>query len=157
MAVIDIWQMYLPGREPINQPLRPWTEALDLPMATQMIHLKQLMLSRPVLRRIPDPSMLNEVQEEGQNYKIATRDSEGTYGMVYYPLGGTASLNLSAFSGDTLNTWWYDPRTGAAFPGETHKKSSHAVIEAPTSGLGNDWVLVIDVEGSNYPTPGNAN
>jgi len=45
----DVWQMYKLDKEPINQPLRPWLEALDLPMANQAKHLKNLMLSRPVL------------------------------------------------------------------------------------------------------------
>jgi hypothetical protein len=150
----DVWQMYLPGREAINQPLRPWPQALDLPMANQMIHLKELMLSRPVLTRIPDQSMINQKQEDYNDYKIATRDAKGSYGMVYFPNGGSVSLDLSAFSDDALKTWWFDPRTGAGFVGEALQKSNNVLVEAPTSGRGNDWVLVIDAAGAGFQRPG---
>lgn len=150
----DVWQMYLPGREPNIQPLRPWTQALDMPMANQMIHLKQLMLSRPYTSRIPDQSMIDEPQEANNHYKIATRDSGGTYGMVYFPTGGRVGLDLSSFTGDALKLWWYDPRTGAAFPGGLIEKSHAAPVEAPSSGIGNDWVLVIDLVNAGYKKPG---
>ena len=44
----DIWQMYKIGRDPINQPLRPWPEALDLPMANQVKHLKKSYVEPPI-------------------------------------------------------------------------------------------------------------
>ena len=34
----SVWQMWVPGREPINDPLMPWTEAIDQPGAAQMQH-----------------------------------------------------------------------------------------------------------------------
>jgi len=113
----DVWQMYKLDKEPINQPLRPWPVALDLPMANQAKHLKHLMLSRPVLSRIPDQSMIIGNQPDDNNYVIATRDSKGTYAMIYFPTGKTTLLDLSKLNGLKFYTWWFDPRTGNTFKG----------------------------------------
>ena len=150
----DVWQMYTVERDGINGPLRPWPIALDLPMANQVQHLKNLMLSRPYLSRIPDQSMVLELQEENSDYVIATRDEKGSFAMIYFPTGKTAVLNLSSLSGNKLNTWWYDPRTGNAYEGENLKKANNIKILPPTSGKGNDWVLVVDSAGNNFKAPG---
>jgi hypothetical protein len=150
----DVWQMYTLDKTPINQPLRPWTEALDLPMANQVKHVKNLMLSRPFLTRVPDQSLIIGDQNE-MNHISAIRDDKGSYAMIYLPLGGKTYLNLSSLSSAKLSTWWYDPRTGNSYTGENLEKSSRVAIEAPTTGKGNDWVLVID--SATYSAPGKTN
>lgn len=150
----DVWQMYKQGREGINRPLRPWPEALDLPMANQVRHLKRLMLSRPFLTRIPDQSMIIDQQPEDNDYVIATRDQDGKYAMVYFPTGKSVEININALDGNTFTSWWYDPRTGAAFKAGELTKSSRLTIQPPTSGKGNDWVLVIDSQNQTFLTPG---
>ncbi|QIA08637.1 glycoside hydrolase family 140 protein [Draconibacterium halophilum] len=150
----DVWQMYKLDKTPVNQPLRPWPEALDLPMANQMKHLKNLMLSRPVLTRIPDQSMVMDPQPEDNNYVIATRDNNGTYAMIYFPTGKTTFLDFSELKGTTFNSWWFDPRTGNVFMGPSLDKSIKTKIEPPTFGKGQDWVLVVDNSREAYNKPG---
>ena len=150
----DVWQMYLTDKTPINQPLRPWPQALDLPMANQAKHLKHLMLSRPFLTRIPDQSMIRGSQPEDNHYKAATRDSQGRYAMVYFPNGGKVTLDLSSMADKQLNTSWFDPRTGNAFDGETIRKADEIHMQAPTTGKGHDWVLVIDGSTSHFSKAG---
>lgn len=152
----DVWQMYTTDRDGINGPLRPWPEALDLPMANQVRHLKNLMLSRPFLSRIPDQSMIAEDQEEDNDYVIATRDLNGTYAMIYFPTGKKTKLDLDALRGNKFKSWWYDPRTGNAYPGGEINNSGLVEITPPTQGLGNDWVLVIDAEDSEFLSPDQA-
>lgn len=150
----DVWQMYKLDKTPVNQPIRPWPEALDLPMANQMKHLKNLMLSRPVLTRIPDQSMVIDPQPEDSNYVIATRDNNGTYAMIYFPTGKKTFLDFSELKGTTFNSWWFDPRTGNAFMGPSLDKSIKTKIEPPTFGKGQDWVLVVDNSREAYNKPG---
>jgi hypothetical protein len=150
----DVWQMFKQGRDPINRPLRPWPVALDLPMANQVRYLKNLMLSRPYLTRIPGQDMVLAGQEENNDYVIATRDQQGSYAMIYFPTGKSRDLDLTSLNGSNLNTWWYDPRTGATFRGEALSNSSRVDIAPPSSGKGNDWVLVIDSGDENFPAPG---
>lgn len=140
----DIWQMYKIGREPINQPLRPWEKALDLPMANQVKHLKKLILSRTFLTRIPDQTMVVTQQIEDENYVIATRDSKGSYAFIYFPTGKSVTLNVSKLTGSQLKATWYDPRTGVYLNEKIISKSASYKPTLPSSGKGQDWVLVID-------------
>ncbi len=149
----DVWQMHSLGEEGINGPLRPWPVALDLPMAWQVQHLKNLMLSRPFLDRIPDQSLVMDAQEENSEYVIATRDAKGNYAMVYFPTGKPMSLNLSSLEKD-LESWWFDPRTGNAIRGKDLAASASIEVVPPSQGMGQDWVLVLDHKGSAYQKPG---
>lgn len=149
-----VWQMFTLDRDPINYPLRPWKEALTLPVATQMQHLKHLMLSRPFLSRIPAQSMVVGEQEDDENYVIATRDDEGSYAMVYFPTGKSVSLNLTVLAGDFVRGWWYDPRTGVSFPASSFPTLDAVIIQPPSQGKGNDWVLVLDEVEKQYAKPG---
>lgn len=150
----DVWQMYTLDKEPLNNPLRPWPKALDLPMANQVKHLKNLFLSRPFLTRIPDLSIVKTPQREDTSYVIATRDSEGAYAMVFFPTGAPTLLDFSMLKGDTLNLWWYDPRTGNAYETTRITKSGAVTITPPTSGKGHDWVLVVDDVSKKFGPPG---
>ena len=149
-----VWQMYAPDKEPINGPLRPWTAALEMPMANQVKHLKNLMLSRPFLTRIPDQDIIHGEQAENNDYKIATRDQNGSYAMVYMPTGGKVDLDVTALASNKLTAWWYDPRTGSSFLGGEVLKSDYVTIHAPTSGKGHDWVLVLDATQTEFSAPG---
>lgn len=142
-----VWQMYTPDRKPINMPLRPWKVALDLPMANQVKHLKELMLSRPFLTRVPAQEMVKTSQEDDEHYVIATKDSEGTYAMVYFPTGKTVDLDVSSLSGNRIGLSWHDPRTGNSYTDGSIEKSDRVTVTPPTyGGKGHDWVLVLDVE-----------
>ena len=146
-----VWQMYAPGKTPVNGPLRPWYKSLDLPMANQVRHLKNLMLSRPFLSRVPDREMITEGPEDELSKVLATRDSSGSYAMVYFPDGKSARLNLESLKNKELITWWYDPRTGNAYQGPDLMRVSNIDVIPPTQGRGNDWVLVIDADHFDRP------
>lgn len=149
----DVWQMYTPDREGINHPLRPWPLALDLPMANQVKHLKNLMLSRPFLTRVPAPYMVPEEQAETMDYVIATADSQGSYAMVYFPTGKNTRVDFSGLAGEELLSWWFDPRTGNSFAGPLVTKALLAIVP-PSSGKGQDWVLVVDDASYAFGRPG---
>lgn len=153
----DVWQMYTQDDEGINQPLRPWAVALDLPMANQVRHLKNLMLSRPFLTRIPDQSMIPTEQKENNEYISATRDESGSYALIYFPTGKSATLNISMLVGDTLTRWWYDPRTGNAYQDGTFENTGSTTVTPPTAGKGHDWVLVLDSNTKAFSAPGKTN
>ncbi len=150
----DVWQMFRKGQEGVNGPLRPWKEALEMPMATQIKHLKNLMLSRPYFDRIPDQGLIEGEQVDGNDYVTATRDDSGTYAFIYFPEGKTKNINTRNLKAEKLNIWWYDPRTGASFViGQMQNFGSFSAVP-PSSGKGNDWVLVIDDASKGYPKPG---
>ncbi len=101
----SVWQMWSPARTPINNPLMPWHEAIDQPGAAQMQHARALLESRPFLTRIPDPDVIvagtipTSVPGTGRYHFAATRDSAGSYAMVYAPVGRTFSVKMSVDRG----------------------------------------------------------
>jgi hypothetical protein len=140
-----VWQMYTLDRQPINGPLKPWQKSLDLPVANQMKHLKSLMLSKPYFSRIPDYEMVVSVQKDDDHFVIATRDMVGTYAFIYFPTGKTVEVDFSKLQDAAMIGSWYDPRTGVSFPySGTELIKGKNNIEAPSSGKGQDWVLIVD-------------
>jgi hypothetical protein len=88
--------MYAPPRQPINGPHFPWYEAIDLPGAGQMQHLRWLIESRPMLDRVPDQSLITNAL--GANDRIqATRGND--YLFVYTAQGKPFTVNMGKISG----------------------------------------------------------
>jgi hypothetical protein len=140
----DVWQMFSPDKLPVNNPRRPWYDALDMPGANQMKHLKNLMISKPFLSRIPDQSLVASDNVSGAEYVVGTRDMEGTYALIYIPVGKKVKINLDKLSGKTLKFTWYNPKDGSYSAVNELTKKGVQEFTTPTLGIGNDWVLVID-------------
>lgn len=159
----SVWQMFdaEKGRYPINRPLMPWHEAIDQPAAGQAVHLKNLMESRPYFTRKPSPDFIvqDEVQSSvpgaGRYHFAATMDEEGSYAMVYAPIGRSFSVNTSMLQGERIIAWWYCPRTGEATEiGKFTNDGKERSFMPPTPGEAMDWVLVLDDASKKYPAPG---
>lgn len=142
-----VWQMYDLDKTPVNAPLKPWHQSLNLEVANQVKHLKNLMLSRPYFDRIPDQSLIGTTQSYNDSYLAASRNQSGTYALIYSPTGLDIPLNLSKMKGDRFRLTWFDPRTGVQFPGNNGEivgKEKNQTVSPPSSGRGNDWVLIVD-------------
>jgi len=156
----SVWQMYFPGKNPVNRPLMPWYEAIDQPGAGQMVYGRLLMESRPFLTRIPDNSIIvtaevaSSVPGAGAYSFVATRDTEGTYLMVYVPVGRKFSVKTSVINDKKLVVWWYNPRTGEPVEKGKFENSGELTFISPEPGENTDWILVIDAASAKYPAPG---
>jgi hypothetical protein len=140
----DIWQMLDATRPPITAARTPWNEALFLPGARQMHHAKDLLLARPFLTRIPDQGLLASDPGMGTDHVQATRDSEGSYALVYSASGQPFTVKMDRMSG-TARAAWFDPRTGETTPFGTFPPTGEQEFTPPTQGHGCDWVLTLDV------------
>jgi hypothetical protein len=153
----SVWQMWSPKYTPMSFPSPAWDEAIYGLGARQLVHLKNLMLSRPYFTRIPAPDLLPDVasfpmpvnQEDRINpvraaYPVATRDSEGTYGLVYFPLAGQSlRVDLRLLRGE-VHASWFDPRNGATYPRGTYSREIVTFV-SPIGGP--DWVLILEANG----------
>ena len=160
----SIWQMYDRDRDPVIWADLTWKEAMEAPGSYQMRHLKNLMLSRPFLSRIPDQSVINPEVSQRADHLQATRDgtpgeNDASYIMVYFPfMTHMYKVKTDVIAASKLSIWWYDPRTGASFPyGEIDNTGTYEI--AWGSNLNNnrggpDWVLIIDDGTKHYPPPG---
>lgn len=173
----SVWQMWQPGRAPVNNPLMPWYEAIDQLGAGQMQYARWLIESRPFPTRVPDDSILvthrsdrartsprgeapnvpvvpTSVPGAGRYRFVATRDSEGSYAMVYAPVGRSFRVRMNAVTGASVRAWWYNPRNGQATELGTFDNQGEREFTPPDPGEMADWVLVLDDAAKNYPAPG---
>jgi len=156
----SVWQMWSPGKNPINAPLMPWHEAINQPGAAQMQHGRALIESRPFLTRIPDNSIIasnrvpTSIPGAGRYRFVATRDESGSYAMVYAPVGRKFSVNMDKITGPQVKAWWFNPRDGSAK--EIGVFENRGVREFTPHDYGEmiDWVLVLDDAAKKYPAPG---
>lgn len=156
----SVWQMWSPKKGPVNDPLMPWSEAIDQPGASQMQHARHLLEFRPFLSRIPDDSIIvddrvvTSIPGSGRYRFSGTRDSDGTYAMVYAPVGRTFRVRMDAIKGDKVAAWWFNPRDGGATRIGTFPNTGERAFTPPDKGEDRDWVLVLDDEAKGYGTPG---
>ncbi len=156
----SVWQMWAPPRQPVNDPLMPWTEALDQPGARQMPLARRLLESRPFLGRVPDDSVVvvdrvpTSVPGAGRYRFVATRDADRSYAMVYAPVGRAFGVHLDAVRASVVAAWWFDPRTGDAVRAGRFPATGVRVFRPPKPDEGLDWVLVLDDASKGYPPPG---
>ncbi|HWI58391.1 MAG TPA: glycoside hydrolase family 140 protein [Bacillota bacterium] len=155
-----VWQMWQPGRGPINNPLLPWFEALDQPGAGQMQFGRRLIESRPFLTRVPDDDIIvtdrvaTSVPGAGRYRFVATRDDAGSYAMVYAPVGRAFKVRMDKIRGAKVKAWWFNPRNGAATEIGTYSNQGEREFLPPDKGEMTDWVLVLDNVAAKYPRPG---
>ncbi len=149
----SVMQMYRPTeKDAAFGATKFWQEALNDPGAGQMIHLKNLMLSRikgkgadakGYFDRIPDQSVIAGDVGEKYNRLLATRT--GDYIFVYTYNGRNITLNMGVLDGDQVKASWFSPRDGKTTEiGLIDNKGTHEFGAPGELKDGNDWVLIID-------------
>lgn len=143
-----------------NLTFRSWQEALHLPGASQMVHLKRLLESHPIENLIPDQSIIASGQGTGANYACAIRGKHHAW--IYVPTGNDLEIKAGVITGDSLNAFWYDPRTGASASIGSFKNKGKLSFKVPgvskqvawlKAGRGCDWVLVLQDASKHFPPP----
>lgn len=140
--------MYSAKRPAVNGPHLYWQEALDLPGANQMTHVRHLITARPLLDRVPDQSLIVENNLPPAERIQATRGTD--YAFVYTAAGKPFTVNPGKISGKTITGTWFDPRSGKTKPAGTFDNQQLKAFTPPTQGYGQDWVLVLDDAARNY-------
>ena len=147
------------GEVPSRAPALPWKQALQLPAASQMQYLRDLIESRPMLLRIPDQWLLVNDPMGTSDRIQACRASDGSYAFIYTATGAKLDVRLvdriyEKLSGTSIKAYWYDPRLGTSTNIGEFPKTESRQFTPPSSGRGNDWVLVLDDAARNFPPPG---
>ena len=157
----SVWQFYDPtieGRQ--GEALMSWQDALKRPGPEQIRIGKELIESRPFLSRIPDRELIvpdeydSSVPGRGIRVFTATRDVDGSWAMIYLPVGRDVTIDLTKLSADNIHGYLFDPRTGRAYDLGVFNNSGKQRFAAPLVGEALDWVLVLDDASKNYPAPG---
>lgn len=145
----SVMQFFVKGtRANAYWPELSWQDALDAPGATQMHHLKDLLLSRPFFERVPDQSL---VPDSGPRYeRVAATRGKG-YAIAYTYTGRPFHVRMGKISGTRVRAAWFDPRTGRSTPIGIFANTGTRLFTPPgKTAPGNDWALVLDdARGSN--------
>jgi hypothetical protein len=147
----DIWQFYSKEHEAVNGPHVYWPEALNLPGAGQMKFVRKLMESHPMRDRIPDQSLVLENNLAVSERIQATRGRD--YMFVYTAAGKPFTVVPGKIKGNRLNVYWFNPRNGSIKREDPVENKGNRRFTPPTSGYGQDWVLILDDAEKNYPVP----
>ncbi|MDY7110619.1 MAG: DUF4038 domain-containing protein [Planctomycetota bacterium] len=140
-------------------PLDYWDVAIDYPGAAQMGHLRDLMESRPFFSRLPGQDIIAcALDDDVPTHIHATRDADGRYAFIYVPqTQRDVAVDMDYICGSTANAWWYNPMDGeatfiGAFTADDYEPDGSLEFTTPSGG--EDWVLVVDDAGQDFPEPG---
>jgi hypothetical protein len=138
-----VMQFYTPGDSGISFfPKTIWKDAMNAPGAQQMIHLKNLLLSKPFFECQPDQNM---VLNQGDRYNYIAAAKGKKYAYVYTYSGRELNLKLGRFAGKTVKCAWFNPTNGEYIAiGKFRNKGSRKFDPPGDEKPGNDWVLVLD-------------
>lgn len=115
--------------------------------------LRRLFTARPFYKLDPGIPFVLSATVSGAGKVLAAVSDDRSFGIVYSPLGEPFALDLAALSCRRCKESWFDPRYGSMFPIHTGDNGGIQTYTPPTSGRGNDWVLVVEDEAAHYPAP----
>jgi hypothetical protein len=142
-----VYQMHDPEKKPADfSHILPisWKEAIDHPGAFQMGHLKKLFTSRAWEKLVPNTEIINGPNFGGAKVKAALA-SDGSFLIAYSPRGEPFSIDRDELKGNAWRTKWFDPRYGLEYVIQSSDVGkSIQTYTPPTSGRGQDWVLIIE-------------
>jgi hypothetical protein len=147
-----VWQFMSAREEAVNYPDRGWINAINRPGAFQVGYLRRLIESRPMADRVPDNTMIVNGQGEKAEHMEAFHSSDYSYAMVYLPVGKTVAINTSGFK-NKIAVWWFNPKDASVQKVGILENKQTLELTSPTTGAGNDWVLIIDDETKKFRIP----
>ncbi len=132
-----VWSWHTkPGKGPTDHEnsgiAKVWSEAIDLPGAGQMKHVRDLMESIKWTELRPAQQLIGEQSRDASQFIACAATPDSSTIVVYIPAG--AKLQLVIDSDKPRAATWFNPRTG----GRT--KTNISKLTPPEAG---DWVLVV--------------
>ncbi len=142
-----------------------WREALEREGGSQMRHLRWLIESRPMRDRVPRrKAIVSDLgAPKNQTAIVAAGAADGGWLMVYSAGGRPFEIDMASVSGAKARAWWFNPRDGLAVDSEGRAAKAPfaelptagaAAFAPPSSGEGQDWVLVLDDDARGFGAPG---
>jgi hypothetical protein len=158
-----LWQFCKGGTDRWGDEGRSWRENLEFEAGCQMRHLRALIESRPMEKRVPDQSLIlagqGQITKENLfDHVQAARADDGSYAIVYLTLGQTVMVDLPKLaaagaeasvegaktSRSNVKAQWFNPRAGEWSDAGESAANAPREFTAPANGPDNDWVLVLD-------------
>lgn len=156
----SIWQMWQPSRTPAINANIPWHEALDHPGARQLGLLRRFMDTNAFQSLVPDQKLIVDGPTSGPAKIRAMRAADGSRVVIYSARGEPFTLDQSVMRASYVRQSWFDPRYGVShefrLSGREWDQQTFQTYTPPTSGRGQDWVLVLEKTARPANTPAGA-
>lgn len=144
-----VWQMFKKGDKVVIPCLNDWRGSLNRPGSDDIRHIRKLFEARDFSKLIPDQSAIYGTNFQDSTHIRAAVSDNGSFLIAYMANGQPVTIVLKKIAGAKAKAFWYDPREGKTLEiGVFENKGFHTFIP-PSSGKGNDWVLVIDDMAAN--------
>ncbi|WP_052508067.1 glycoside hydrolase family 140 protein [Sphingomonas hengshuiensis] len=149
----SVMQMLVPGTyKPRFEADQRWDAALEAPGANQMRHLRALIEARPMLERVPDPTL---ILDNGVRYDRVLASRGRGYAFAYSYSGRAFTMRLGAIAGRRVVARWYSPRDGSVVVIGSFANRGERRFDPPgAAGPGQDWVLVLDDAAARFAAIG---
>lgn len=147
----NIWQMWSPKHGSVINADIPWYEAIHHPGSRQMKYLRRLFESRPFEKLAPDESFIVDAPSQGGSKVRGIRAKDGSFAFVYTPYGEPFTVDRGVIKGKRVKEIWFNPRYGNFHHIHTAENLGYQTYTPPTTGRGNDWVLILEDARAGYP------
>lgn len=148
----SIWQFKTANVEALGYARHNWTEVLDLPGAWDMLNMRRLMQSRPMLDRMPFQELIANDYVPESEFIVATKGEN--YAFVYVPGYRTAKINLDKLDWEKSVVWKYNPRTGEATRIKEISNKGIEEIKPEKWGRDIDLIWIFDNKDAGFEEPG---
>lgn len=139
-----IWQM-LKKQDVFSIPgLFDWRESMNRPGSESIRHIRTLFEKRDFSKLIPDQSIIWGNNPEDSSHIRAAVANDGSFLIAYLSVGQPARVVMRKIKAEKVQAWWYDPGKGKASPAGEYRNNGLMTFTPPSSGSGNDWVLVLE-------------
>lgn len=108
-----------------------WEQTRHSVGATQLHHIKNLLIERNFQDLIPDQSVLYEGGGVGRHQRAALRSLDRQHWTIYLPEPGMQTIAIDRVAGANVQATWVDPRTGEREDGGLHETTNERGIIFP--------------------------
>lgn len=120
-----------------------WTNTINAAGATQIHHLKTLLLGKPYFERVPAQEIIADNNYSKYDYIVAARGK--AYAFVYTYTGRNFSIDASRLGFDVKNATWFNPVSGKKTKAIFQKRDLLLAFDPPGEPMnGNDRVLILE-------------
>jgi len=146
-----VWQMFKKGDKVVIPALYDWRESMDRPGAIDIRHIRKLFELRDFSRLIPDQSIIYGNNPKDSTHIRAAVANDGAFLVAYLSVGQSIKVVMRKISGTKVSATWYNPREGTFSSAGEFNNTGFVTFTPHTSGIDNDWVLIIDNAASDLP------
>ena len=136
--------MFSKGDKVVVPCLYDWRESMNRPGSDDIRHVRRLFEARDFSKLIPDQSVVYGNNPKDSTHIRAAVANDGSFLIAYLSVGQQVRVVMKKIAGKKVKATWYNPREGTIKPAGEFQNTDFETFTPPTSGIDNDWVLVLD-------------